>query len=224
MLIKLKYMIAAFATIMAFSAMKAQELDRISIDFNQVEVNVSMDPSHYNELLGRFCAADTTLRLDEIATVYYGFPTTINYDPTALYVEVADRLDANDNRGALTAIREALEVDPVDLELLYKASVASLNTGDPDDLMACGNFQTRFHMLVTTIMATGKGYDYDRPFLVIKKRDADAIMKHILGVTDARSAAYENLIGYMFRFSGNQRDNVLYFNNSPEIRFLNNKN
>ncbi len=49
-------------------------------------------------------------------------------------------------------------------------------------------------------------------------------MKHILGVEDARSASYENLIGYMFRFSGNQRDNVLYFNNYPEIKFLNNRN
>lgn len=221
---KIRYFIAAFAALMAFSAMKAQELDRISIDFNQVEVNVSMDPSHYNELLGRFCAADTTLRIDEIATVYYGFPSTINFDPTALYIDIDERLDANDNTGALALIREALEVDPVDLELLYRASVATLNTGDPDDLMDCGKYQTRFHMLVTTIMATGKGYDYDRPFLVIKKRDADAIMKHILGVEDARSASYENLIGYMFRFSGNQRDNVLYFNNSPEIKFLNNRN
>lgn len=221
---KFKYIIAALAAFMTFPSMKAQELDRISIDFNQVEVNVSMDPSHYNELLSRFCAADTTLRLDEIATVYYGFPSTINYDPTALYVEVDELFDAKNNSGALSAIREALEIDPVDLELLYKASVASLNTGDPDDLMSCGNFQARFHMLITTIMATGKGYDYDRPFLVIKKRDADAIMEHILGVTDARSAAYENLIGYMFRFSGNQRDNVLYFNNSPEVKFLNNKN
>lgn len=219
-----KYIIATLVTFMAFSAMKAQELDRISIDFNQVEVNVSMDPSHYNELLGRFCAADTMLRLDEIATIYYGFPTTINYDPTALYVEIDERFDAKDYNGALAAIRKALELDPVDLELLYKASVASLNTNDPDDLLACGNYQNRFHMLVTTIMATGKGYDYDRPFLVIKKRDADAIMEHILGVSDSRSAAYENLIGYMFRFSGNQRDNVLYFNNSPEIRFLNNRN
>ena len=51
------------------------------VDYNAMQVEVAMHPDRYRALLNRFVAGDTTLTTPELATVYYGYSFTPDYDP-----------------------------------------------------------------------------------------------------------------------------------------------
>ncbi len=76
---KFRLFLVAVSALLFSSSLCAQ--DRINVDLNAIEVDMTMNPSRYRDLQQRFIQADTTLTADEIATVYYGQGFTFEYDP-----------------------------------------------------------------------------------------------------------------------------------------------
>lgn len=221
---KLKIVFIALLSLLGFAGADAQSLDRINIDINQVDVNVTRNQEHYRDLMNRFVKADTTLRIDELATIYYGFPYTYdyNYDPTADYTEIIALCDSMDYARALPMVREELKRNPVSLKLLSEAVACCAFSEKSEDLMAAQDYQNRLDMLVTTIMATGKGFKEKKPFHVISSADAKTIMTYALGVEEDKwqTAIDNNILAFLFHFKGHGRDNLLYFDIAPEVKFL----
>ncbi|MDE7136099.1 MAG: DUF4919 domain-containing protein [Muribaculaceae bacterium] len=221
---KLKFLFISLVSFICFASAGAQSLDRINIDINQVDVNVTRNQEHYRDLMNRFIKADTTLRLDELATIYYGFPYTYDYtyDPTADYSEIIELCNNMNYAKALPLVREELKRNPVSIKLLSEAVAGCAFSENTDDLMAAQDYQNRLDMLVTTIMATGKGYKENKPFRVISSADAKAIMTYALGVEEDKwqTAVDNNILAFLFHFKGHGRDNLLYFDIAPEVNFL----
>lgn len=223
-MLKLKFLFISLVSFICFASAGAQSLDRINIDINQVDVNVTRNQEHYRDLMNRFIKADTTLRLDELATIYYGFPYTYDYtyDPTADYSEIIELCNNMNYAKALPLVREELKRNPVSIKLLSEAVAGCAFSENTDDLMAAQDYQNRLDMLVTTIMATGKGYKENKPFRVISSADAKAIMTYALGVEEDKwqTAVDNNILAFLFHFKGHGRDNLLYFDIAPEVNFL----
>ncbi len=221
---KLKFLFISLVAIVSCASAGAQSLDRINIDINQVDVNVTRNQEHYRDLMNRFIKADTTLRLDELATIYYGFPYTYDYtyDPMADYSEIIELCNNMQYAKALPLVREELKRNPVSIKLLSEAVAGCAFSENSDDLMAAQDYQNRLDMLVTTIMATGKGYKEKKPFHVISTADAKAIMTYALGVEEDKwqTAVDNNILAFLFHFKGHGRDNLLYFDIAPEVNFL----
>lgn len=213
---KFKTIFIAASIIIAASSADAQKLGRMNIDYNNIEVGVTMNPQNYKDLKARFINGDSSLTDDEIAIVYYGYPATFDYNPKADYSYLHDDFDAKNYKAVLPKIKKELMKNPVSLDLLAMAAVASANSDELDDLLNVGKLQERFHMVINIIMASGKGFEQERPFYVLSESDARAFLKNVFGITDFKSASDGDLVAYLFKFPGNPRDNVLYFNVAPQ--------
>lgn len=217
----MKYLLTALLTILTLPCAFAQVNDKIDIDYNKVEVNVLTNRQHYQDQLQRYIAADTTMRLDEIALVYYGYPSTLEYDPTIDYSSIRDQFAKKEYKKVLEQVREALPADPVNLDLIVMGALSASKVNSKADAAYLANLQNRFNMLVTAIMASGSGVDVNSPFKIIRAADAMVLMRNVIGITDiTNDAQADNIMAYVFRLPQSQRDNILYFDITPQQKFL----
>lgn len=189
----------------------------VSVDLNSIGVSVSMHPEQLRALTERFEQGDTTLTMQEVATVYYGYSFTPNYQPDERYPEIAQAYEDKDYAKTASMVKEAMKVNPVSLDLIVFGALSSpkLHTdeGRADALL----FRRKLDMLVDMIFATGTGISPESPFYVICDSDIERLLRNIIGVGDILGeSGIGNLDAYKFTFAGSPRENILYFNNSRQ--------
>lgn len=212
----------AIYTFALVAILPSRAVDLIDIDLNKIGVNVSMNPEHYRELLERFEKGDTTLRIDQIATVYYGYSFTFDYEPTLTYPEIEETFKKHNYSEAAQLADEAIKDNPVSLELTIASLLSNTRRKDKSDgsrdramLM-----QRRLDMLVDIILSSGKGISPDTPFVVISQSDMDSLITDIIG---ANSIIGRTTIGdfdaVKIMFPGSTREHILYFDNTRQHKF-----
>lgn len=192
-----------------------------AVDYGALEVEVRTHPDQYKELLDRFVVADTTLTADEMAEVYYGFACTPSYEPTDTFPEVKAALEAENYPEVARLAEEALQLNPVSLEMTM-AALKAYEQGASDTPGANALKMTiRRNALISTILDSGKGTSAMNPFYVISDQDAKQLLFKVLGIGEitGTSGVGDSVVAYQFIFAGLPRMHLLFFDEGPQIRF-----
>ena len=192
-----------------------------SAEMGALEVEVTLHPEEYRALLSRFVQADTTLTPAEVEKVYYGFPFTCAYEPRDSFPALREAFDSGDYREAARLLPEALELNPVSLDLLVMAmAVYDAAPGGEADRRSL-NASLRSDMIASAILESGRGTIAPSPFRVICRKDMERILRNVLGVGVIVGVTHAGkVLAVKFRFPGKLREHILYFNNSLEENFL----
>lgn len=216
----MKLLHSIFAVLISLSAVhttaNAQSTEKISVDLNLISVNVAMHPEHYRTLYDRYLAADTTLRIDEVATVYYGHPSMPNYAPDLTYTEIEEAVKAEAWQDAYRLSIEAAQLDPLSLGALVNVIKLTPNIElSGDNLNTYLIMRQRLEMLVGTILATGTGISPDSPIKVISENDMMIILKDILAIdTIVDRTKIGKIEAIKVTLGASTREHILYFDNS----------
>lgn len=213
----------ALLTLFAFTSARAQENDRIDVDLNLIKVNVTMNPEHYRELMDRYLKADTTLRLDEVATVYYGYAATPDYAPDLTFPEIDEAMALENYEKAYKLCFAAAQEAPVSLPVLINVIKLMPQIDLKGNLDSYLNIRQRLEMLIGTILASGTGIRRELPFKVISEADMMVILKDIL---DVDSIVDRSKIGQLdaikITFPTSSREHILYFDNTLHDQYKQN--
>ncbi len=193
-----------------------------AVDLNEIEVDVKMHPGKFRELLERFEQADTTLTPSELATVYFGYSYTPDYDPRETFPQVESAYDSGDYELTETLGLEAMELNPVSLDLNVLALAAADHMRDkgtygPKIL----KYGIRCDLIATAILESGSGTTASSPFYVISSADMSRILRNVLGIdriVDRTKVGDVDAI--KVTFPGSDRQHILYFNNNRERQFF----
>lgn len=190
-----------------------------AVDLNAIKVDVSMNPTHYKQLLQRFIDGDHTLTDDEMSTVYYGYTYTPAYNPGLKYADIEQAYATGDYETVLSKAEAAMATDPLSLELnLYALGAAEkLKADGKVDTMKPLKLGNRCEMLSSVILESGRGTFAESPFIIADSSDIDYLLRNVFGVDKIiGKTTVGDVIAVKFTFPGNDRQHILYFDNSPE--------
>jgi len=210
----------ALLTLFTCIGASAGQNERIDVDINLIKVNVTMHPNHYRELMDRYMKADTTLRVDEIATVYYGYAATVDYDPDLTFPEIDAAIADKDYAKAYDLSIKAADQAPVSLPVLINVIKLMPQIDLKNNLSSYLNIRQRLEMLIGTILASGTGIRRELPFKVISEGDMMVIIKDILNVVEIIDRSKIGQLDAMkITFPTSSREHILYFDNSTHEQY-----
>ncbi len=207
--------------ILFFLSVVALAFPAKGVDYNAMRVEVTMHPERYRALLNRFVAGDTALTSAELATVYYGYSFTPDYDPRETFDDITDAFDVKDYERVAFLAPDALVVNPVSLDLSVMALMAAeCGAGERPGVRAA-NLGARCDMIATAILESGRGTSPDSPFMVISSADISRLLRNVLGINliIGRTKVGE-VDAIKVTFPGSDRQHILYFDNTREAKFL----
>ncbi len=188
---------------------------KVVIDLNRIKVDVVSNPSNYRNLTNRFLIGDSTLTLDEMATVYYGYAFSSDYDPTDRYSEIEKAYSDLDYEKTWKLCSEALKYNPVSLDLTIKALVAANNGTDEKARALIPTLQNRYDLISTIILSSGMGTTTESPFIVICDEDMGRIIRNVICVESTIGrATVRNLDAIKVKMPTSDRQHILYFDNT----------
>lgn len=191
------------------------------VDYNALQVEVAMHPDRYRALLNRFVAGDTTLTSHELATVYFGYSFTPDYDPRETFDGISDAFTAKDYERVALLTPDALVVNPVSLDLSIMALTAAEQGAGERPGMRAANLGPRCDMIATAILESGRGTTPDSPFKVISSADIGRLLRNVLGINViVGRTKIGDVDAIKVTFPGSDRQHILYFDNSRETLFL----
>ena len=202
------------ALLALFSLMGAGAVERPVIDLNSIKVDVTMSPSKYRELLNRLIDGDSTLTINEMATVYYGYASTYDYNPSLSYEEIHEAFDLPDYSKVYRLAIAALDRDPLSVDLTAMALVAAEREPGDEAARMKERLQQRYNKLVELILLSGRGTVPESPFIVISESDLQAILRYVLYINEVVERGYFGSYDVVrAKYPQGDRDIVLFFNN-----------
>lgn len=136
------------------------------------------DQRHYDALTARFEAADTTLVLGDLLTLYYGAAYRDSYDGGYDHA-VSRREKERDPERAYRRCTEALAIHPASPGILGDAIDLAERIQRPKEEI--DKLRWRRRMLLWAIYALGDG-SQEHPYIVMAVTDEYQMMYHLLGV------------------------------------------
>ncbi len=191
------------------------------VDYNAMQVEVAMHPERYRALLNRFVAGDTTLTSPELATVYFGYSFTPDYDPRETFDDITDAFDEKDYEQVARLTPDALVVNPVSLDLSVMALAAAERGAGERPGVRAANLGYRCDMIATAILESGRGTSPDSPFKVISSADIGRLLRNVLGISViVGRTKVGDIDAIKVTFPDSDRQHILYFDNTREAAFL----
>ena len=183
---KHRLLFALFLLIAPFCAQSQQEDDAIADSISQYSeflvpnyewlgrtINDPSSPFYYPSLLKRFAEADTSLTIEEIHSLYYGYVLQKDYSPylhleeedQAREILNQDKVTKKDAEKAIKLLDKAVEKAPMHLRLyMYLHYARTLVYGE--DSKPVNDDAFRYVALISAIAASGDGSDYESAFHV----------------------------------------------------------
>ena len=194
---------------------------QIKVDLNRIKVDVASSPDNYRSLLNRFVIGDTTLTMEQMATVYYGYAFSMDYVPTDKYDAIEQAYSDGKYGETWLLCEEALKYNPVSLDLTIKALVAANNCDNKKAHAMIPALQNRYDLISTLILCSGKGTDADSPFIVICSSDINRILRNVICVESiVGQTGIRKLDAYKVKLPINDRQHILYFDNNLEKDYI----
>lgn len=193
------------------------------IDYNAMDVNMSMNRARYNDLLDRFERVDTGLTPADVAEVYYGFALTPGYNPTDTFPEIKAALADKDYSRAAALADSALKLNPVSFELLLLDLKANELRPDKtvEDMQHTRNVAARCDMIANAIIESGRGVNAAEPFFVTSEADMLGFLSNVLYVQRILGRAMvADVDAVKINLPGSDRMHILYFDNTREKKFI----
>lgn len=192
----------------------------INVDLNRIKIDVAQKPGEYQALMNRFLIGDTTLTFDQLATVYYGYAFSYDYDPTDHNADLDRAYDACDYQTTWRLADDALRLNPVSIDLTIKALVAANNGNDEKARKMIPTLQNRYAMLTDLILSTGKGTSPESPFIVICEDDMSRILSNVICVESTTGrATVRDIDAIKVKLPTSSRQHILYFDNTIQKNF-----
>ena len=157
----------------------------ISMDWGVVKEIVKEDPDDVRELVSRLSAPtlDTTLTYNDRIIAFYGQSLISNGREDALVDDMSKLFSQEDYANALIKAREALAVNPLNLQALDRAGMCIallIESGDTSySKDEAKQFFNRAMRIYNTIAMTGRG-DEEYPFCVTSVADEYEFMRNYL--------------------------------------------
>ncbi len=191
------------------------------VDYNAMQVEVAMHPDRYRALLNRFVAGDTTLTTPELATVYYGYSFTPDYDPRETFDGISEAFAVKDYERVALLTPDALVLNPVSLDLSVMALAAAESGAGERPGLRAANLGLRCDMIATAILESGRGTTPDSPFKVISSADIGRLLRNVLGISViVGRTKVGDVDAIKVTFPESDRQHILYFDNTREAQFL----
>ena len=193
---------------------------RVDVDLNRIKIEVAQNPGEYQALMNRFLIGDTTLTLDQVAKIYYGYAFSYDYDPTDHNDAVTRAYDSRDYAETWRLCEDALRINPVSLDLTIKALVAANNGNDEKARKNISTLQNRYAMLTDLILASGKGTSPESPFIVICEDDMGRIVSNVICVESTTGrATVRDIDAIKVKLPTSSRQHILYFDNTIQKNY-----
>ncbi len=190
------------------------------------------DPSShffYPTLLKRFAEADTTLTIEDIHCLYYGYVLQKDYDPyirldeedQARDILDQEEVDKKEAQKALKLLDRAVEKAPMHLRLyMYRHYANALVYGMDSKQAADDAF--RYVALISAIAASGDGSDYATAFHVVVVAHSYDFMNYFGLKSTSQSLQYDEGQQFdVFSLEENEHDlENLYVNVTPCLNYL----
>jgi len=173
-MIKIK-LFATFFCFSVFFSMQAQSWEFTAPDYEAIEAAISDEKSdfYYPILLARFTEADTTLSLEELRHIYYGYTFQSQYSPYShssfldsirnLYSK--DSLNAADYNALIAYCDSSISEFPFNLDAMSYKMWAYDNISD---LLGLGQTMWKRNSTVDVLISSGNGITPETAFYVIK--------------------------------------------------------
>ena len=191
-----------------------------------------MSPFYYPKLLKRFAEADTSLTIEEIHCLYYGYVLQKDYDPyirldeedQARDILNQDKVTKKDAEKALKLLNKAVEKAPMHLRLyMYRHYANKLVYGEDSKQVVDDAF--RYVALISAIAASGDGSDYGTAFHVAVVAHSYNFMNYFgFAPTSQSLQSNEGQQFDVFPLEENEYDlEELYVNVTPCLNYLSKK-
>ena len=135
----------------------AQKMVKLSVPVDTLKARAAADGEHYNALLTRFIAADTTLTVEETALVYYGYyvaPIERKIPSFTERINALDSVKAGNFEAGYNMLSKQIENNPVAAQSIYRAYICAKRTGRTEEEKY---LRYKSQMLARAIMASGDG-------------------------------------------------------------------
>lgn len=205
------FLTLAASALIAGASMTAQaaQAPELHITPTQIGATVKQQPDRFKKLTDRFVAADSTLTLEEVATVYYGSAYSPSFTSSNAYAAVEDAYKSGDYAKALQLIDAALATDPANLGLLFKGFGAATSLSDA---ARAANYQRRLAGVCDVIFNSGMGVTDVSPYVVVRPSDRDEfIAKYLQPVSISGSATLGDIDAVKMKIDGVADEVILYF-------------
>lgn len=182
--------------------------ERIKIEKSAIAAAVSR--TEHNNLIQRFKSGDTTLTTAQIAEVYYGETLRPGYNRNNNYEEIFKAYDDADYAKALSMARNALDKDPCNLAVLFKA-YASASTDKTKQAEAL-TYLTRINQICDLIFTSGTGVSPSSPYIVATASDQNEfLIKYLQPTAIGSSSQVGALNAIKVTFPDINNEVILYF-------------
>ncbi len=175
----------ALILVICMAAVPAVAQETLRVDYKEIEKMVAENHGYYDSLLGRFEQADTTLTLQELSLVYYGFSFLEGYSSFVFDREMSDAFSKGEFAEAETMAAKILEKNPVYLRANYIVACSKYEQND----LEWEKYLWRFGQLCLVITFSGDGESSTTAYKVICVADEYEILYKMLEVKDIAGQA-----------------------------------
>ena len=173
------------------------------LDFEKIKLRSAKD---FNQLSSRFSKADTSLTLEDIQVLYYGFAFQPAYDPE-VFIPIENRIRDLNSSGkpseAISLADSLLAVYPVSIVALFEKSYASafLQRAEEEFLS-----NRKYKALLRTILNSGDGLTAESAYVVISPNDEFDVIRYFgLTATSFLEFEYNGRIYDILQLKKNKR-------------------
>lgn len=158
--------------------MKAQMGDKpLKVDYDKIEKFVQSQPEQFKTMMSRFEYGDSSLTVEELATLYYGSFFSTEYDYSGASQALVELKKKEDYDQAMALCLKELGKSPCSIDLLFDAWLFAKNLGQDNKL-----YETRLNQVLSVILASGDGREQKTAYKVVAISDEYFIIYAILGL------------------------------------------
>lgn len=165
----------------------------------------------YTSLLNRFKAGET-LPVQDAATVYYGAVLAPGFNAAKEYKDVMEAYASGNVAKAYALAEDALESDPTNLALLFKAYASAAASTDAAVREKAAVYQSRLLQICDLIFSSGLGVTDSSPYVVARPADMEEfLVKYIQPAQIAGRSKVGNLDAAKVVIEGVPDEVIMYF-------------
>ena len=198
--------------LMILSAATTFAAKRIDINIEAIKSSVQSSPDDYRKLLNRFIVADSTLSLEDLATIYYGAPFFTDIIGGRYDAKIDEAYSKRDFNLMYLLSDNALRENPASLNLLAMTFISANNCDEVQAKEKLENLQLRMGMLNNLIAASGDGISVESPILVTSENDRlvflmlDSTIEEIID-----QSPISDCVAIKVKYTNNPQPALLYF-------------
>lgn len=182
------------------------------VNLSRAAIQHKATSAEYTELVNKFKAGET-LPVDDIITIYYGAALRPGFNADASYTPIMAAFTSGDIARAYTLAAKAVDAEPTNLALLFKAYASAVASTDPAVKAKAPIYQNMLMQICDMLFNSFMGVSENSPYQVIRPSDIDEfLVKYIQPAKVTARAKLGNLDAVKAKLDGIDDEVIFYFN------------